>query len=84
MGYWATHRGQYGLVYYGGACMLANLSKRFGQERFINIAGRYVERHHLGVARTEDFMAAIETAAAKHLTGFDTAAYWDHWRVDPS
>lgn len=84
MAYWTTHRSQYGLVYYGGACMLANLSKRFGQERFINIVGRYVARHHLDIARTEDFMAAIETAAAKHLPGFDVAAYWDHWRVTPS
>ena len=84
MGYWATQRGQYGLVYYGGACMLANLSKRFGHERFLRIVGRYVARHHLDIARTEDFMAAIETALAKHLPGFDVAAYWDRWRVATS
>ena len=84
MGYWATHRAQCGLVYHGGACMLANLSKRFGHERFLRIVGRYVARHQLDLARTEDFMAAIGTAAAKHLTGHDAAAYWDNWRVDPS
>jgi hypothetical protein len=84
MGYWATHRSEYGLVYYGGACMLANLSNRFGHERFLRIIGRYARRHHLGIARTEDFMAAIETAAANHLGGFDADAYWRRWRVSPA
>ena len=81
MCYWATHPGQYGLIYDGGACMLANLAKRFGHERFLRIIGRYVDRHRLDVARTADFTAAIETAAAKHLDGFDAAAYWERWRV---
>lgn len=84
MDYWTTHRSQYWLVYFGGACMLANLSKRFGQERFISVVARYVARHHVDIARTEDFMAAVETAAAKYLPGFDAAAYWDRWRVAPS
>ncbi|MGZ8613778.1 MAG: M1 family metallopeptidase [Actinomycetota bacterium] len=84
MGYWADHPSQYWLTYEGGACMLANLSKRFGHERFLRFIARYAGRHHLGVARTEDFMAAIESAAARHLDGFDAAAYWDRWRVLPS
>jgi hypothetical protein len=84
MAYWATHPGQYGLVYSGGACMLANLSERFGHDRFLRIIGRYAHRHHLGIARTEDFMAAIETAAANHLSGFDADAYWRRWRVTPA
>ncbi len=29
-------------------------------------------------------MTTIESAAAKHLAGFDVAAYWDRWRVEPS
>jgi aminopeptidase N len=84
MGYWAAHPGQYGLVYSGGACLLANLSKRFGHARFLRIIGRYAQRHRFDIARTEDFMAAIETAAAKHLPGLDVAAFWDRWRVNPS
>lgn len=84
MGYWSRHPGEYGLVYFGGACLLANLSQRFGHERFLNIVGRYAQRHAMGIARTEDFMDAIETAAARHLPGFDVAAYWRHWRVDPT
>jgi hypothetical protein len=84
MGYWSTHRSEYGLVYYGGACMLANLSKRFGHDRFLRVIGRYTRRHHLGIARTEDFMAAIEAAAAKHLSGFEADAYWRRWRVSPA
>ena len=82
MGYWSAHPGEYGLVYYGGACLLANLSQRFGQERFQRIVGRYVRRHTMDIARTEDFMDVIETAAARHLPGFDTAGYWRRWRVD--
>ena len=84
MGYWSTHRNEYGLVYYGGACMLANLSERFGHDRFLRIVGRYARRHQLGIARTEDFMATIERAAENHLGGFDADAYWRRWRVDPT
>jgi len=84
MAYWSTHRSQYWLVYDGGACMVANLSKRFGHARFLRIIGRYTRAHHLDIARTEDFMAAIERAAANHLAGFDADAYWRRWRVDPA
>lgn len=84
MGYWSTHRSQYGLVYDGGACMLANLSKRFGHDRFLRVVGRYARAHHLGIARTEDFMGAIERAAANHLAGFHADAYWRRWRVEPA
>jgi hypothetical protein len=84
MAYWAAHPGHYWVVYRGGACMLTDLSRRFGHDRFRRIVGRYVRGHRLGIARTEDFMARIETAAARHLDGFDAAAYWSRWRVDPS
>lgn len=84
MGYWAAHPAQYGLVYDAGACMLADLAERFGSARFVRIVGRYAQRHHLGVARTGDFMGAIEVAAARHLDGFDAEAYWREWRVAPT
>jgi len=84
MGYWARHPTQYGLVYVGGACMLANLSKRFGSERFLRVVGRYARGHSMDIARTEDFMGAIERAAERHLDGFNAAAYWARWRVEPS
>ena len=71
-------------VYRIGACMLANLSRRFGHDRFLRIVGRYVGRHHLDVARTGDFMAAIEAAADRHLDGFDAAAHWQRWRLVPA
>lgn len=81
MSYWATHPSRYWVVYEGGACMLANLSKRFGHDRFLRTVGRYVGRHHLDIARTGDFMAAFEAAADRHLDGFDAAAFWGRWRV---
>ncbi|HET6715478.1 MAG TPA: M1 family metallopeptidase [Actinomycetota bacterium] len=84
MAYWAEHPSRYWVVYRSGACMLANLSKRFGHDRFLRIVGRYVGRHHLDVARTGDFMAAIEAAADRHLDGFDAAAYWQRWRLVPA
>ena len=83
MSYWATHPSQYWVVYENGPCMLANLSKRFGHDRFLRILARYIGRHHLGIARTEDFVTAIEVAADRHLDGFDASAYWERWRVDP-
>jgi Peptidase family M1 domain len=83
MGYWSTHPAQYWLVYSGGACMLSRLSARFGHARFRQLVGSYARQHHLGIARTEDFMAMIETAAATHLPGFDVAAFWERWRVRP-
>ena len=84
MAYWAEHPSRYWVVYRIGACMLANLSRRFGHDRFLRIVGRYVGRHHLDVARTGDFMAAIEAAADRHLDGFDAAAHWQRWRLVPA
>jgi aminopeptidase N len=81
MGYWSEHPAQYRLVYDAGACMLASLAHRFGRDRFLRILGRYVDRHRFGIARTPDFTAAIEAAAARHLPGFDAAAFWQEWRV---
>ena len=83
MAYWRAHRSEYWVVYRQGGCMLANLAKRFGLPRFLQILRSYVGDHRLGIARTEDFQSAIEGAAATDLPGFDVAAFWDRWRVLP-
>ncbi len=82
MGYWDAHRGEYGTIYGGGGCLLANLVHRFGLQRFTAILRAYAARHWLGVARTAEFKARIEAAAARRLPGLDMAAYWARWRVD--
>lgn len=82
MGYWALYPGRYDVVYDGGGCMLANLAKRFGEARFLDVLKDYAGAHRLGVARTGDFTAAIEAAAAQYLPGFDPDAFWATWRVD--
>ena len=82
MAYWNAHTNQYWVIYDGGGCLLANLAHRFGTTRFVNILERYAADHWLGVARTTDFQAAIEAAAAKHLPGLDMDAYWATWRVN--
>jgi hypothetical protein len=82
MGYWDSHPGEYGTIYGGGGCMLANLAHRFGQKSFSSILRSYAARHWFGVARTADFKARIEKAAAARLPGLDMAAYWATWRVD--
>jgi hypothetical protein len=82
MAYWAGHPGQYGSIYTGGGCLLANLAHRFGLHRFLGILRAYAHRHWLGVARTSGFKAAVERAADRFLPGLDMAAYWDTWRVD--
>lgn len=82
MGYWDVHRDEYGTIYGGGGCMLANLAHRFGLARFTAILRSYAASHRLGVARTADFKARIEMAAAAQLPGLDMAAYWAAWRVD--
>ncbi len=83
MGYWGDHSGQYGVVYDGGGCMLANLAKKLGSVRFLQVLRSYAADHWLGVARTEDFTAAIEAAALQvPPVPFDADAYWATWRVD--
>jgi hypothetical protein len=82
MGYWDLHRDEYGTIYGGGGCMLANLAHRFGLGRFVAILRSYASRRWLGIARTADFTARIEQAAASQLPGLDMAAYWSAWRVD--
>ena len=82
MGYWEAHPGEYGTIYGGGGCLLANLAHRFGQRSFITILRSYAAHHWLGVARTAEFKARIERAAAAQLPGLDMAAYWATWRVD--
>jgi hypothetical protein len=81
MAYWNAN-GQYWVIYEGGGCLLANLAHRFGTTRFVNILERYAADHWLGVARTSDFQARIEAAAAKHLPGLDMDAYWATWGVN--
>jgi aminopeptidase N len=82
MDYWGDHPSQYDTVYDGGGCMLANLAKRFGRARFVDILEGYAAAHWLGIARTGDFTTAIEKAAAEYLPGFDIGAFWATWRVD--
>jgi hypothetical protein len=83
MAYWNAHPNEYWVVYDQGGCMLANLAQRFGLSRFLEILHGYAVAQHLGVARTEDFQAAIEDAALTDLPGFNAAAFWSHWRVLP-
>jgi aminopeptidase N len=82
MGYWAAYPSEYDMLYGGGGCLLANLAGRFGLDRFVEILRDYAQDHWLGVARTEDFKAAIEAAAIADGLAFDPATYWDQWRVD--
>jgi Peptidase family M1 domain len=81
MSYWSEHPDQYGTIYAGGGCMLANLAHRFGLRRFERLLSRYAAAHWLGVARTEDFQTAVEDAAARLLPDFDPASFWSTWRV---
>ena len=83
MAYWSAHQNEYWIVYDQGGCMLANLAERFGLSRFLQILRGYADGHHLGVARTEDFRAAVEAAAEIYLPGFDAPGFWAHWRVLP-
>jgi hypothetical protein len=83
MAYWAAHQNEYWVIYEQGGCMLANLARRFGLSRFLEILHDYAGAYHLGIARTGDFQAAIEAAAATDLPGFDVTAFWNHWRVLP-
>ena len=82
MAYWLDHPYEYDTIYGGGGCMLANLADLFGMDRFVRILHDYARDHWLGVTSTDDFKAAIETAAIADGLTFDAATYWDHWRVD--
>lgn len=82
MAYWNTHDSYGDVVYYTGACLLANLAHRFGLARFLGVLHDYAQAHWYAVARTSEFRQAIEDAAtADGITGID-AAYWAAWRVD--
>jgi peptidase M1-like protein len=81
MAYWRNHPSEYGTIYSGGGCMLAALAHRFGLHRFERILKRYAADHWFGIARTEEFKAAIEAAATRDLPGFDTDAFWSTWRL---
>jgi hypothetical protein len=82
MGYWGDHPAHYDAVYDGGGCMLANLAVKFGAARLQSILRGYAADHWLGVARTEDFTAAIEAAAVLNGVPFNPDVYWATWRVD--
>jgi hypothetical protein len=81
MSYWASH-GSYYTLYYAGGCLLANLAHRFGLKRFIQVLRGYAQAHWFGVARTSEFRAAIEDAAAADGVPGIGPAYWARWRVD--
>jgi len=72
----------YGVVYLAGACMLSQLSDRFGASAFLTVLQGYVAAHRLGIARTGDFKHAVTTAARAQLPGFDVVAFWRTWRLD--
>jgi Peptidase family M1 domain len=82
MGYWRTHMDEYWVIYAGGGCLLADLADRLGFDRFVEVLRGYAQAHWLGVARTADFTAAVEAAAAEDGLDFDADAYWSAWRVD--
>ena len=82
MGYWSAHPFDYDTIYGGGGCMLADLADRFGLDRFVEVLHDYAHDHWFGVTRTEDFKAAIETAAIADGLVFNPATYWATWRVD--
>jgi hypothetical protein len=81
MSYWAAHPGEYYTIYNGGGCMLANLAHRFGYVRFAHLLRRYGSQHWLDIARTSDFQAIVDAAAARRLPGLDMEAFWSRWRV---
>jgi hypothetical protein len=81
MAYWSHHQDEYGTIYGGGGCLLADLARRFGLDRFESILASYEASHRFGVSRTGDFTGAVDEAAATDLPGLDMAAYWERWRV---
>jgi Peptidase family M1 domain len=83
MSYWLDHPDEYWVIYWQGACMLANLADRFGVDRFLDILNDYAAAHWLGVATTADVQAAFEAAAIEDGLSWDPAAFWDRWRVAP-
>jgi aminopeptidase N len=83
MAYWGQHEDEFVTVYFGGGCMLADLASRFGLARFTDMLERFAAAHAFDIATTEDFQRLVERVAARHLEGFDAAAYWDTWRVEP-
>ncbi|MGE5227075.1 MAG: M1 family metallopeptidase [Planctomycetaceae bacterium] len=82
MGYWARHRDDYGAIYAGGGCMLADLASLFGLPAFERVLRAYAAAHAFAIVRTPDFVDAIDAAAeAQDVTGFDPATFWSTWRV---
>jgi hypothetical protein len=81
MAYWSNHQEEYGTIYSGGGCMLADLAHRFGLARFEAILAGYARTRWFGVARREDLIATIDRAAAAQLPDLDMAAFWARWRV---
>ena len=68
MAYWDTHKSEYWVIYQQGGCMLANLANLFGLNRFRRSSTATPSRR-LGIARTGDFLAAVEAAAAMDMPG---------------
>jgi hypothetical protein len=81
MAYWSDHTKEYGTIYGGGGCMLADLAHRFGLAPFEGILAGYARSRWFGVARGEDLIATIDRAAAEQLPDLDMAPFWARWRV---
>ncbi|MDP9300727.1 MAG: M1 family metallopeptidase, partial [Actinomycetota bacterium] len=81
MSYWSDHTKEYGTIYGGGGCMLADLAHRFGISRFEAILAGYAHAHRFGIVRGGDFTAAVDRAASTRLPDLDMPAFWTRWRV---
>jgi hypothetical protein len=55
------------VVYYGGACALADLAHRFGRARFDGFLRSYVAANRYGISTTAGFIAAVRQAAPAGL-----------------
>ena len=82
MGYWVRHHDDYGAIYGGGGCMLADLASLFGLPAFERFLKDYAAAHAFQIVRTPDFVGAVDAAAkAQGVAGFDPATFWPSWRV---
>ncbi|MEU4078750.1 metallopeptidase [Streptomyces venezuelae] len=78
MAYYADgHRSEYvRVVYIRGACALHDLERTLGTREMATMLRAYVRTHWLGVATTDDFKHAAQTA-----TGRDLGPFWREHRI---
>lgn len=81
MGYWAAHPKEYGTIYLGGSCMLADLAHHIGLAPLERVLVNYARAHAFGVARGVDFRQLVSAEAAKVAPAFDLSAFWIRWRM---